>query len=152
MKNFYAHLERIFEKIAFAFTAVISNSITFIIGLAMVIFWLANRNYVHDPINEIIRDIIHAVSFLTLFILQKAFNHFTASLHVKLNEIVSSSEAADKSVINVESKTEHELIALQKGYNQPLIKKKVDAKAENTNQTKIVQKKGEDESRDDWGL
>ena len=43
VKIFYAHLERIFEKIAFAFTAVISNSITFIIVLAMVIFWLCNK-------------------------------------------------------------------------------------------------------------
>jgi len=51
MKRFYAHLERIFEKITFAFTAVISNSITFVVVLVMVIFWLANRNYLHDPIN-----------------------------------------------------------------------------------------------------
>jgi len=152
MKNFYTHLERIFEKIAFAFTTVISNSITFILGLAMVIFWLANRNYVHDPINDIIRDIVHSISFLTLFILQKAFNHFTASLHVKLNEIVSSSETADKSVINVESKTEPELIALQKGYSEPLIKKKVDATLENSDHTKIGQKKEDDESGEDWKL
>jgi len=127
MKRFYAHLERIFEKITFAFTSLISNSITFILVLAMVIFWLANRNYLHDPINEIIRDIIHAISFITLFILQKAFNHFIASLHVKLNEILSSSETADKSVINVESKTEPEIIELQKEYNQPAAQPKIDA-------------------------
>ncbi|MDZ4795686.1 MAG: low affinity iron permease family protein [Bacteroidota bacterium] len=120
MKKLYAHLERIFEKITFAFTAVISSSITFIIALAMVIFWFANRDYLNDPINEIIRDIIHGVAFLTLFILQKAFNHFTASLHVKLNELVSSSETTDKSVINVESKTEPEIIELQKEYNEPV--------------------------------
>jgi len=118
MKIFYAQLERIFEKVTFAFTSVISNSITFVLGLAMVVFWLANRNYVDDPINENIRDIIHGISFITLFILQKAFNHFTASLHVKLNEIVSSSETSDKSVINVESKTEPELLALQKGHKK----------------------------------
>jgi len=51
--------------------------------------------------NENIRDIFHAISFLTLFILQKAFNHFIASLHVKPNEILYSSSTADKSVINV---------------------------------------------------
>jgi len=121
MKRFYAHLERIFEKITFAFTAVLSNSITFVLFLAMVIFFFVNRNYLEDPINEIIRDLIHAISFLTLFILQKAFNHFTASLHVKLNEMLISSEKADKSVINVESKTEPEIIELQKEYNNSSI-------------------------------
>ena len=121
MKRFYAHLERIFEKITFAFTAVLSNSITFVLFLAMVIFFFVNRNYLEDPINEIIRDLIHAISFLTLFILQKAFNHFTGSLHVKLNEMLISSEKADKSVINVESKTEPEIIELQKEYNKSAI-------------------------------
>jgi len=121
MKRFYSYLERIFEKITFAFTAVLSNSITFVLFLAMVIFFFVNRNYLEDPINEIIRDLIHAISFLTLFILQKAFNHFTGSLHVKLNEMLISSEKADKSVINVESKTEPEIIELQKEYNKSAI-------------------------------
>jgi len=127
MKIFYAHLERTFEKITFAFTSVISNSITFIIALVMVTFWLANRDYLNDPINESIRDIIHGVTFLTLFILQKAFNHFTASLHVKLNEIVSSSETADKSVINVESKTEPEIVLLKKEYHESAKQTTIDA-------------------------
>lgn len=118
MKNFYAHLERIFEKITFAFTAIISNSITFILVLIMVIFWFANRNYLVEPINEIIRDIIHGVAFLTLFIIQKAFNHFTASLHIKLDELIASNKNANNQIINVESKTEPEIIKLKQEYNE----------------------------------
>ena len=130
LKTFYTNLEKIFEKITFLFTAVISNSITFILGLSMVVFWLANRDYLHNPINDTIRDIIHGTSFLTLFILQKEFNHFSASLHVKLNEMVSSSNTADKSVLNVESKTEPEIIELKKEYNEPLKQTKIDANKE----------------------
>ena len=118
MKNFYAHLERIFEKITFAFTAIISNSITFILVLIMVIFWFANRNYLVEPINEIIRDIIHGIAFLTLFIIQKAFNHFTASLHIKLDELIASNKNANNQIINVESKTEPEIIKLKQEYNE----------------------------------
>ena len=118
MKKFYAHLERIFEKITFAFTAIISNSITFILVLIMVIFWFANRNYLVEPINEIIRDIIHGVAFLTLFIIQKAFNHFTASLHIKLDELIASNKNANNQIINVESKTEPEIIKLKQEYNE----------------------------------
>jgi hypothetical protein len=69
MKNFYAHLQRIFEKITFAFTAVISNSITFMLALIMVIFWLANRNILTSPINQTIGDVINSIIFLTLFII-----------------------------------------------------------------------------------
>ena len=118
MKDFYARLERLFEKITFAFTAVISNSITFILALVMVVFWLSNRNYLTDPINENIRDIIHGVSFLTLFVIQRAFNHFMASLHIKLNELISSHETASNAILNIESKTETEIVEIQKEYDE----------------------------------
>ena len=66
--------------------------------------------------NEFIRDIIHSIAFLTLFIIQKSFNHFTASLHVKLNELVSSHDSASNAVINVETKSEHEIVGIKKEY------------------------------------
>lgn len=84
----------------------------------MVVFWLSNRNYEHDPINDSIRDIMHAVIFLTLFIIQRAFNHFTASLHIKLDELVASHETASNAVINIESKTEAEISELKKEYTE----------------------------------
>jgi len=118
MKNFYAHLQRIFEKITFVFTAVISNSITFMLALIIVIFWLANRNILTSPINQTIGDVINSIIFLTLFIIQKAFNHFTASLHLKINELVFSTKTANNVVLNVETKTELEIIELQKKYNE----------------------------------
>ena len=118
VKKYHIYLERIFEKITIGFTSVISNSISFIIALAMVVFWLSNRNYEHDPINDSIRDIMHAVIFLTLFIIQRAFNHFTASLHIKLDELVASHETASNAVINIESKTEAEISELKKEYTE----------------------------------
>jgi len=90
--------------------------------------------------NENIRDIIHAISFLTLFILQKAFNHFIASLHMKPNEILYSSSTVDKSVINVGSKTEPQIIELQKEYHDP------------AKQSKTGEKKEDDEPGEDWNI
>ena len=52
------------------------------------------------------------------FIIQKSFNRFSASLHLKVNELVASHEPASNSVINAEEKTEHEITQLSKEYTE----------------------------------
>jgi low affinity Fe/Cu permease len=51
-----------------------------------------------------------------LFIIQKSFIHFSASLHLKVNELVASHKAASNAVINAEEKTEDEITELSKEY------------------------------------
>lgn len=63
-----------------------------------------------------IGDLILGVTFLSLFIIQKSFNRFSGSLHLKVNELVASHERASNSVINVEQKTEAEITELSKEY------------------------------------
>ena len=118
MKESYRKLEKTFEQITSFVTSVLGNSITFILALLIILFWLSNRDFDKENINDTIRDGITGVTFLCLFVIQKSFNHFTASLHVKINELVSSHEPANNSVINVETKTEHELNQLQKEYSE----------------------------------
>ena len=122
MHEAYKRLERIFEKITAVITTVLGNSITFIIALVIIIFWLSNRDYKTQDINETIRDVIHSISFLSLIIIQKAFNHFSASLHVKLNELIVSHETANNEIINIEKKTELEIVEIQEQYAEILIK------------------------------
>jgi low affinity Fe/Cu permease len=50
--------------------------------------------------HEYIGDVILGVASLNLFIIQKSFNRFSASLHLKVNELVASHEPASNSVIN----------------------------------------------------
>ncbi len=116
MKNLYRHTETIFEKITSFAVVILGNSITFILALSLVIFWLINKPFFEQPIHESIRDIIHGITFLSLFIIQKSFNRHSALLHLKVNELVSSHEPASNAVINAEVKTEHEIIELSKEY------------------------------------
>jgi low affinity Fe/Cu permease len=116
MKNIYRHTERGFEKLTSVAIAILGNSITFIIALGMVIFWLSNRKFYTQNIHESIGDVILGVTFLSLFIIQKTFNRFSGSLHLKVNELVASHEPASNTVINAEEKTEHEITELSKGY------------------------------------
>jgi low affinity Fe/Cu permease len=116
MNKIHRRLEVVFEKITSFVTIVLGNSITFILALVMVIFWFSNRDFATQELNETIRDLIHGVTFLSLFVIQKEFSRFSGSLHVKVNELVASSEIANNDVINVENKTESEIHELQKEY------------------------------------
>jgi low affinity Fe/Cu permease len=115
-KKIYRQIERGFEKLVSAGIALLGNSITFIVALCTVIFWLCNKRFYEQDIHYCIGDVILGVAFLSLFIIQKSFNRFSASLHLKVNELVASHETASNKEINAEEKTEHELTELSKEY------------------------------------
>ncbi len=118
MKKIYRHIERHFEKVASWAIFILGNSITFIIALTIVIFWLSNKLFYIEDIHSRIGDLILGVAFLSLFIIQKSFNRFSASLHLKVNELVASHEPASNAVIDVDGKTEHEITELAKEYTE----------------------------------
>ena len=116
MKKLYVELQKYFEKITAAGTLLLSSSISFTAALALVLFWFSSKNYKDVHTDEMVRDIIHAVTFLSLFIIQKEFNHFSVSIQVKLNELILSHKPANNAIINVEKKTEHEITKIQEQY------------------------------------
>jgi low affinity Fe/Cu permease len=117
MNHIYRNTERGFEKLSSVGIAILGNSIAFILAVCVVIFWLFNRDFHKEPINDTIRDGIFGFTFLSMFIIQKSFNRFSAALHIKINELVVSHEPASNTVINVEEKTEHEISQLAKEYS-----------------------------------
>jgi len=118
MKNLYRHIEKGFEKLTSVAIAILGNSISFIVALILVIFWLTNKQFFEQDIHYCIGDIILGVAFLSLFIIQKSFNRFSKSLHLKVDELVASHEPANNAVIHAEEKTEHEINVLSKEYSE----------------------------------
>lgn len=118
MKNIYRHIEKGFERLTSAAIAILGNSISFIVALIIVIFWLTNEQFFKQDIHYCIGDIILGVAFLSLFIIQKSFNRFSKSLHLKVNELVASHEPANNAVIHAEEKTEDEINILSKEYSE----------------------------------
>jgi low affinity Fe/Cu permease len=116
MKNLYSYLENLFERLTSVATTILGNSITFILALCLVLFWWINNFFTTKDLHQIIGDIIFGTTFLSLFIIQKSFNKFSGSLHLKINELVSSHETANNSVINADNKSEQEIIELSKEY------------------------------------
>jgi len=128
MEKVYRHLERGFEKLSSYANAILGNSVTFIIALCTVIYWLSNKRFFIQDIHSQIGDVLLGVAFLSLFIIQKSFNRFSASLHLKVNELIASHEPASNLVMNAEEKTERELNILSKEYADliDLVKEKKD--------------------------
>jgi low affinity Fe/Cu permease len=104
------------------------------LALFLVLFWWANNLFTTHDVHQILGDIIFGTTFLSLFIIQKSFNRFSASLHLKVNELISSHEPANNSVINAEIKTEREISELSKEYAELAAKLK-DLEITNNNAT-----------------
>ncbi|MBC5833820.1 low affinity iron permease family protein [Flavobacterium sp. F372] len=116
MKDIYFSLEKNFEALVALATKVLGNSITFILACCLVLFWWINTLLNSTNLHQNIGDFIFGTTFLSLFIIQKSFNKYSALLHLKVNELISSHETANNSVIDTHKKTEHEIIELSKEY------------------------------------
>ena len=116
MKKVYRQLVMYFEKLTAIATTFLGDPITFFFAVCTVIFWFTNKQFHTEDIHARIGDIILGITFLSLFIIQKSFNRFSASLHLKVNELVVSHEPASNAVIDLETKTEHEIVELSKEY------------------------------------
>ncbi len=116
MKKIYHSVENSFEKFSGYVLSVLGNSITFIIALVLVVYWLLNKSFFEEPWRDQVRDVILSVTFISFFIIQKTFNHFSKAMHIKLNELVSAHDNASNNIVNVEQKSEIELKEIAKDY------------------------------------
>jgi low affinity Fe/Cu permease len=116
MKKIYLVIERLFELLTLKATKVLGNSITFIVASCLVLFWWTHSFIICRNLHDSIGDFIFGTTFLSLFIIQKSFNRYSAQVHLKMNELISSHETANNAVINTSEKTENEILALSKEY------------------------------------
>ena len=116
MKIIFRRIEFFFEKITAFATLLLGSAIPFIIALGVIVYWISRLEFYTQSVYHIIKDMIHALTFLSLFIIQKEFNRFSGSLHVKVNELIVSHKPANNAVINADLKTEHEIAELTKQY------------------------------------
>lgn len=86
MKNFYFSLERNFEELVALATKILGNSITFILALVLVMYWWISTLFRSNDMHQNIGDFIFGTTFLSLFIIQKSFNKYSALIHLKVNE------------------------------------------------------------------
>lgn len=116
MKNQSLQIELLFERLTLVVTKVLGSYFAFVLALTLVLFWWSTNLFTSNNWHQNIGDIIFGFTFLSLFIIQKSFNRYSALIHLKMNELISSHERAKNTVMNTGNKTEKEIRELSEEY------------------------------------
>ena len=143
MKKMLA-IEKGFEKVTALATKVLGHTITFVLALGLVLYWWATNLFCSKDWHQNIGDIIFGITFLSLFIIQKSFNRYSALIHLKLNELLSSHKSASNSVLNAHQKTESEIVELAKEYIEEIIIEEIKDEKNKIKQSKNNKKNKEE--------
>jgi low affinity Fe/Cu permease len=118
MNSVYKTIENLFEKAASSIARLFSNSIVFIAAVAFTIYWFSVHEWQKMELTDALRDIILSIMFLSFFIIQRTFSHFSQALHLKLNELLAAHEKARNLIVKAEEKTDEELKELSKEHDK----------------------------------
>lgn len=91
---------------------------TFCIALVLIVVWAATGPYFHynDTWQLIINTSTTIVTFLMVFLIQNTQNRDNDILHLKLDELIRATEAAENSVLDLEELSSKDLQHLRKQY------------------------------------
>lgn len=116
MKIISRQLEKGFEKLTSLAIAMIGNSITFIIGACIVIFWLSNKRFYLEDIHYRMGVVILGCAFLFLFVVIRSYKRYAATLDLSLKSPLEEPIPVRNTVIYAEEKVKNEVKSLSEGY------------------------------------
>jgi low affinity Fe/Cu permease len=108
------------EKFSYQATRATGTSMAFVIALLIIVVWAMTGPIFHysDTWQLVINTGTTIVTFLMVFLIQRAQNKDALAIHLKLNEIVAAMEGASNRLIDVEDLSEPEIDALRKYYKR----------------------------------
>jgi low affinity Fe/Cu permease len=108
------------ERFAFGVTRATGSTSAFIIAFALVIIWGATGPVFHysESWQLIINTGTTIITFLMVFLIQKAQNKDSLAIQLKLNELIAAHEFASNRLVNAENMSEEELKVIQKYYSR----------------------------------
>lgn len=107
-----------FEKIARGATVFAGSTFAFIMAISVILGWVVSGpifNY-SDTWQLVINTSTTIVTFLMVFLIQRAQNKDSKAVHLKLNELVASLKGPSNRLIDVEDLNEEELETLSRYY------------------------------------
>jgi len=120
-KGFYKNIEAKFEKVSEFSTHIFGNPLMFIFVLTVVTAWFIVTLPHEKSLSDLVRDCYIGFSFLTFFLIQRTLNKYNKALHVKLNELLRSHEAADNKLIKVEEKSHDEIDQISRELHDDIV-------------------------------
>ena len=108
------------ERLSYQATKATGTSMAFLLAVAAIVVWLITGPLFgfSDTWQLVINTGTTIVTFLMVFLIQRAQNKDALALHLKLNEIVAALEGASNRLIDVEDLSEAEINALRKYYRK----------------------------------
>ncbi len=118
MKEKKKNFTGIFEDFANKITSWTGSSKAFLLALTSILLWVCTGSIFHysDTWQLVINTSTTIITFLMVFLIQKAQNKDSLAFHLKLNELIATSAQASNRLISVESLTEDELRILAAYY------------------------------------
>jgi low affinity Fe/Cu permease len=122
-----------FEKFASRVSKAAGSTTAFLSAFLIVVVWAVCGpifNY-SETWQLVINTGTTIITFLMVFLIQKAQNKDSLAIQLKLNELVASNKYSSNSLVDIESMTEEEMIIIQKYYHRlsELAKEEVSIKA-----------------------
>jgi len=113
-------LGELLEKFSFQATRATGTSVAFVLAVLVILVWAITGPVFHysDTWQLVINTGTTVVTFLMVFLIQRAQNKDALAIHLKLNEIVAAMEGASNRLIDVEDLSEPEIDALRKYYKR----------------------------------
>lgn len=110
--------KNLFENFSNAATKFTGSSTAFVIALLTVIIWAVTGPLFHysETWQLVINTGTTIITFLMVFLIQKAQNKDGKAIQLKLNELIAAHERASNRMVDIEDLTEKELDQLHKFY------------------------------------
>jgi low affinity Fe/Cu permease len=107
-----------FERFAARVTKATGSTGAFMTAFFLVVLWGATGPVFHysETWQLVINTGTTIITFLMVFLIQKAQNKDSLAIQLKLNELVAAHEFASNRLVNVENMSEEELKVIQKYY------------------------------------
>jgi len=108
------------EKFALRVTKITGSTSAFIAALLLVLVWAATGPFFHysETWQLVINTGTTIITFLMVFLIQKAQNKDSLAIQLKLNELVAAHEFASNRLVDIENIPEEELKIIQKYYSR----------------------------------
>ena len=119
MKNSTTKNNR-FEKFATMVSKAAGTTSAFTIAFCIVLVWAVSGPFFDfsETWQLVINTGTTIITFLMVFLIQKAQNKDSLAIQLKLNELVASSELSSNRLVDIESMTEEEMAVVQKYYHK----------------------------------
>jgi low affinity Fe/Cu permease len=118
MKTTKQNKSSAFEKFASHVSKAAGSTPAFISAFLIVVVWAISGPFFgySETWQLVINTGTTIITFLMVFLIQKAQNKDSLAIQLKLNELVASNEYSSNSLVDIESMTEEEMIIVQKYY------------------------------------